>query len=69
MKAASLERKGHALRCCGKTFRVFERERSEGVALCSRSCWMSDLMGGVRRARVYCGVAECLLRWAGVSAT
>src|SRR5262249_54684354 len=29
-KAASLKRKGRALRLCGKTFRVFEPERLEG---------------------------------------
>jgi len=30
-KAASLKRKGRAVRFCGKTFRVFEPERLEGV--------------------------------------
>ena len=30
-KAASLKRKGRAVRFCGKTFRVFEAERLEGV--------------------------------------
>src|ERR1700722_7250340 len=30
-KAANLKRKGRALRFCGKTFRVFERERLDGV--------------------------------------
>jgi IS605 OrfB family transposase len=30
-KAASLKRKGRALRFCGKTFRVFESERLDGV--------------------------------------
>jgi putative transposase len=30
-KAASLKRKGSALRFCGKTFRVFERERLEAI--------------------------------------
>src|SRR5262249_43725372 len=30
-KAASLKRKGRALRFCGKTFRVFESERLNGV--------------------------------------
>src|SRR5882762_3027688 len=30
-KAASLKRKGRALRFCGKTFRVFEAERLNGV--------------------------------------
>jgi putative transposase len=30
-KAASLKRKGRALRFCGKTFRVFEAQRLEGV--------------------------------------
>jgi putative transposase len=31
LKAASLKRKGRAVRFCGKTFRVFEPERLEGV--------------------------------------
>jgi putative transposase len=30
-KAASLKRKGHALRFCGKTLRIFERQRLEKV--------------------------------------
>src|SRR6185312_14667335 len=30
-KAASLKRKGRTLRFCGKTFRLFERERLDGI--------------------------------------
>ena len=33
LKSASLKRKGHALRFCGKTFRVFEPERLN-------ACWI-----------------------------
>jgi putative transposase len=32
-KATSLKRKGHALRFCGKTFRIFERGRFDGERL------------------------------------
>jgi len=44
MKAASLRRKGHALRFCGKTFRVFERERLEGIQW-QGGCFAQDAVG------------------------
>jgi len=44
MKAASLKRKGNALRFCGKTFRVFERERLEGVKW-QQGCFAQDAVG------------------------
>jgi IS605 OrfB family transposase len=43
-KAASLKRKGRALRFCGKTFRVFERERLEG-AQWQQGCFAQDAVG------------------------
>jgi putative transposase len=43
-KAASLERKGNALRFCGKTFRVFERERLDGVQW-KQGCFAQDAVG------------------------
>jgi len=43
-KAASLKRKGTALRFCGKTFRVFERERLEGVSW-KQGCLAQDAVG------------------------
>ncbi len=43
-KAASLKRKGNALRFCGKTFRVFERERVEGVRW-KQGCFAQDAVG------------------------
>jgi putative transposase len=43
-KAASLKRKGHALRFCGKTFRVFERRRLEGVKW-KQGCFAQDAVG------------------------
>jgi putative transposase len=43
-KAASLKRKGHALRLCGKTFRVFERERPDGVKW-KQGCFSQDAVG------------------------
>jgi len=43
-KAASLKRKGTALRFCGKTFRVFERERLEGVSW-KQGCFAQDAIG------------------------
>src|ERR1700731_1540002 len=44
LKAASLKRKGSALRFCGKTFRVFERERLEGVKW-RDGCFAQDAVG------------------------
>jgi putative transposase len=44
LKAASLKRKGNALRFCGKTFRVFERERLEGVKW-KQGCFAQDAVG------------------------
>jgi putative transposase len=44
LKAASLKRKGNALRCCGKTFRVFERARLEGVKW-KQGCFSQDAVG------------------------
>ena len=43
-KAASLKRKGRALRFCGKTFRVFERERLEGIQW-KQGCFAQDAVG------------------------
>jgi len=43
-KAASIKRKGTALRFCGKTFRVFERERLEGVSG-KQGCFAEDAVG------------------------
>jgi putative transposase len=43
-KAASLKRKGRALRFCGKTFRVFEAERLEGVQW-QQGCFAQDAVG------------------------
>jgi len=44
LKAPSLKRKGNALRFCGKTFRVFERERLEGVKW-QQGCFAQDAVG------------------------
>ena len=44
MKAASLKRKGKALRFCGKTFRVFESHRLEGVKW-RQGCFAQDAIG------------------------
>jgi IS605 OrfB family transposase len=44
LKAACLKRKGNALRFCGKTFRVFERERLEGVKW-QQGCFAQDAVG------------------------
>jgi putative transposase len=43
-KAASLKRKGRALRFCGKTFRVFEAQRLEGVTW-QQGCFAQDAVG------------------------
>jgi putative transposase len=43
-KAASLKRKGRALRFCGKTFRVFEAERLDGVTW-KQGCFAQDAVG------------------------
>ena len=43
-KAASLKRKGVALRFCGKAFRVFERERLQGVKW-RDGCFAQDAVG------------------------
>jgi IS605 OrfB family transposase len=43
-KAASLKRKGRALRFCGKTFRVFEARRLEGVKW-KQGCFAQDAVG------------------------
>ena len=43
-KAASLKRKGCAVRFCGKTFRVFERERLDGVKW-KQGCFAQDAVG------------------------
>ena len=43
-KAASLKRKGHALRFCGKTFRVFEAERLNEVKW-GQGCFAQDAVG------------------------
>ena len=44
LKAASLKRKSNALRFCGKTFRVFERERLEGIPW-QQGCFAQDAVG------------------------
>jgi putative transposase len=43
-KAAGLKRKGNALRFCGKTFRVFERARLDGVKW-REGCFAQDAVG------------------------
>jgi putative transposase len=43
-KAASLKRKGDGLRFCGKTFRVFESERLEGLKW-QQGCFAEDAVG------------------------
>lgn len=43
-KAASLKRKGRAVRFCGKTFRVFEAERLDGVKW-KEGCFAQDAVG------------------------
>jgi IS605 OrfB family transposase len=43
-KAASLKRKGRAVRFCGKAFRVFEPERLEGVRW-KQGCFAQDALG------------------------
>jgi putative transposase len=43
-KAASLKRKGRAVRFCGKTFRVFEAERLQGVKW-KQGCFAQDAVG------------------------
>jgi putative transposase len=43
-KAASLKRKGKVVRFCGKTFRVFESERLEGVKW-KQGCFAQDAIG------------------------
>jgi IS605 OrfB family transposase len=44
LKAASLKRKGRALRFCGKTFRIFETERLKGVSW-GQGCFAQDAVG------------------------
>jgi putative transposase len=44
LKAASLKRHGRAVRFCGKTFRVFESERLEGVKW-KQGCFAQDSVG------------------------
>jgi putative transposase len=43
-QAASLKRKGRALRFCGKTFRIFEAERLNGVKW-GQGCFAQDAVG------------------------
>src|SRR5580693_1632016 len=43
-KAASLKRRGQALRFCGKTFRVFENRRLEGLKW-QQGCFAEDVLG------------------------
>lgn len=43
-KAVNLRRKGNALRFCGKTFRVFERERLDGIKW-RGGCFAQDACG------------------------
>lgn len=43
-KAASLKRKGRALRFCGKTFRVFEAQRLDGIKW-KQGCFAQDAVG------------------------
>ena len=44
MKAASLKRRGKALRFCGKTLRVFESHRLEGIKW-KQGCFAQDAVG------------------------
>lgn len=44
MKAASLKRRGKALRFCGKTFRVFEAHRLKGIKW-GQGCFAQDAVG------------------------
>jgi putative transposase len=44
MKAANLKRRGKALRFCGKTFRVFESHRLEGIKW-RQGCFAQDAVG------------------------
>lgn len=44
LKAASLKRKGKSFRFCGKTFRVFDRERLDGVTW-QQGCFAQDAVG------------------------
>ena len=44
LKAASLKRKGKTVRFCGKTFRVFEPERLDGVKW-QQGCFAQDAVG------------------------
>jgi IS605 OrfB family transposase len=43
-KAANLKREGNALRFCGKTFRVFERGRLDGIQW-QQGCFAQDAVG------------------------
>jgi putative transposase len=43
-KAASLKRKGRAVRFCGKTFRIFESERLDGMKW-GQGCFAQDAVG------------------------
>ncbi len=43
-KAGQLKRKGRSLRFCGKSFRVFERDRLEGIAW-NAGCFAEDAVG------------------------
>jgi putative transposase len=43
-KAANLKRKGRGIRFCGKTFRVFEAERLEGIKW-KQGCFAQDAVG------------------------
>src|SRR3974390_2038155 len=43
-KAASIKRKGRMVRFCGKTFRVFESERLEGIKW-GQGCFAQDAVG------------------------
>jgi putative transposase len=44
-KAANLRRKGRHLRFCGKTIRLFERERFEAVSCWRGGCFAEDAVG------------------------
>jgi putative transposase len=44
LKAASLKRKGRALRFCGKTFRIFEAKRLENIKW-GQGCFAQDAVG------------------------
>jgi putative transposase len=44
LKAASLKRKGRALRFCGKTFRIFEAERLNDIKW-GQGCFAQDAVG------------------------